>query len=41
MIDDLPMHFMWTHTLITGLRANVEMEVDMSGEYWLPKSQMK
>jgi len=41
MIDDVPMHFMWTHTLITGMRSNIEMEIDMSGEYWLPKAQMK
>jgi len=41
MIDDVPMHFMWTHTLITGIRANIDMEIDMSGEYWLPKAKMK
>ena len=40
MIDDVPMHFMWTHTVVTGLRSNIDMDVDNSGEFWLPKARM-
>jgi peptide/nickel transport system substrate-binding protein len=40
MIDDVPMHFMWTHTVVTGMRSNIDMEVDKSGEFWLPKARM-
>jgi hypothetical protein len=32
---------MWTHSVITGLRANVELNVEKSGEFWLPSSKMK
>jgi peptide/nickel transport system substrate-binding protein len=41
LIDDVPTHFMWTHSVITGLRANVELAVERSGEFWLPRSKMK
>ncbi len=41
LIDDVPSHFMWTHTLVTGLRANVDINVDSSGEFWLPSAKMK
>ena len=41
LIDDVPTHFMWTHSVITGLRANVELPVERSGEFWLPRSKMK
>ncbi len=41
LIDDVPTHFMWTHSVITGLRANVELQVERSGEFWLPRSKMK
>ena len=41
LIDDAPTHFMWTHSVITGLRANVELNVEKSGEFWLPSSKMK
>lgn len=41
LIDDVPSHFMWTHTTITGLRANVELTVHQSGEFWLPSAKMK
>lgn len=41
LIDDVPSHFMWTHSVITGLRANVDLQVERSGEFWLPRSRMK
>lgn len=41
LIDDVPSHFMWTHSVVTGLRANVELEVGSSGEFWLPDAKMK
>ena len=41
LIDDAPTHFMWTHSVITGLRANVELAVERSGEFWLPRSKLK
>ncbi len=40
MIDDVPMHFMWTHSVVTGVRANIDMKIDMSGEFWLPRAKM-
>lgn len=41
LIDDVPTHFMWTHSVITGVRANVDLNVERSGEFWLPRSRMK
>jgi peptide/nickel transport system substrate-binding protein len=41
LIDDVPSHFMWTHTLVTGLRANVDLGVEASGEFWLPNAKMR
>jgi peptide/nickel transport system substrate-binding protein len=41
LIDDVPSHFMWTHTLVTGVRSNVSMAVEASGEFWLPLAKMK
>jgi peptide/nickel transport system substrate-binding protein len=41
LIDDVPSHFMWTHTIITGLRANVDLTIHQSGEFWLPSAKMK
>jgi peptide/nickel transport system substrate-binding protein len=41
LIDDVPSHFMWTHTLVTGVRSNVDMTVEASGEFWLPSVKMK
>lgn len=41
LIDDVPTHFMWTHSVITGLRTNVDLVVERSGEFWLPRSKMK
>jgi hypothetical protein len=31
---------MWTHTLVTGLRSNVDITIDPSGEFWLPSARM-
>jgi peptide/nickel transport system substrate-binding protein len=41
LVDDVPTHFMWTHTLVTGVRANVSLDVESSGEFWLPNAKMK
>jgi peptide/nickel transport system substrate-binding protein len=41
LVDDVPSHFMWTHTLITGVRANVDIRIEASGEMWLPLSKMR
>jgi peptide/nickel transport system substrate-binding protein len=41
LIDDVPSHFMWKHTLVTGARANVSMTIDPAGEFWLPLAKMK
>jgi peptide/nickel transport system substrate-binding protein len=41
LIDDAPSHFMWTHTLVTGLRSNVDITIDPSGEFWLPLARMQ
>jgi len=41
LIDDVPSHFMWKHTLVTGERANVSMTIDPAGEFWLPLAKMK
>jgi len=41
LVDDVPSHFMWTHTLITGMRANVDVTTEASGEFWLPLSKMR
>ena len=41
LIDDVPSHFMWTHSTVTGLRANVDLDVMASGEFWLPDAKMK
>jgi peptide/nickel transport system substrate-binding protein len=41
LIDDVPSHFMWTHTVLTGLRANVDIKVEQSGEFWLATSKVK
>ena len=41
LIDDVPSHFMWTHTLVTGVRANITTTVDASGEFWFPLVKMK
>jgi hypothetical protein len=32
---------MWTHTLITGMRANVDIATESSGEFWLPLVKMR
>lgn len=36
IIDDVPSAFMWTHNIVTGIRANIDMEVDGGGEFWIP-----
>jgi peptide/nickel transport system substrate-binding protein len=41
LVDDVPSHFMWTHNVVTGVRANVSMTVEPSGEFWLPSAKMK
>jgi peptide/nickel transport system substrate-binding protein len=41
LVDDVPSHFMWTHTLITGIRANIDIAIEASGEFWLPLVKMK
>jgi peptide/nickel transport system substrate-binding protein len=41
LVDDVPSHFMWTHTLITGVRNNVDVTVESSGEIWLPLAKMR
>jgi peptide/nickel transport system substrate-binding protein len=41
LVDDVPSHFMWTHNLVTGVRANVDIDVHVSGEFWLPAVKMK
>jgi peptide/nickel transport system substrate-binding protein len=40
LVDDVPTHFMWTHTLITGIRANIDMTIESSGEFWIPLVKM-
>ena len=32
---------MWTHTVVTGVRANVDLTVEPSGEFWLPLAKMQ
>ena len=41
LVDDVPSHFMWTHKLITGIRANVDIKIESSGEMWLPSAKMR
>ena len=41
LVDDVPSHFMWTHNLVTGVRSNVDIAVQVSGEFWLPSAKMK
>jgi peptide/nickel transport system substrate-binding protein len=41
LIDDVPSHFMWTHSVVTGLRSNVSLTVEPSGEFWLPNAKIK
>jgi peptide/nickel transport system substrate-binding protein len=41
LVDDVPSHFMWTHSLVTGVRSNVDIAVQVSGEFWLPSAKMK
>jgi peptide/nickel transport system substrate-binding protein len=41
LVDDVPSHFMWTHTLITGVRANVDVKIDSTAEIWLPSAKMQ
>jgi len=41
LIDDVPSHFMWTHSLITGVRANIDIRTEPSGETWLPDAKMR
>jgi peptide/nickel transport system substrate-binding protein len=41
LIDDVPSHFMWTHKLITGVRANVDVNIESSGDIWLPLAKMR
>src|SRR5262245_31324135 len=41
LVDDVPSHFMWTHKLITGVRANVDIDIESSGEMWLPSAKMR
>ncbi len=41
LIDDVPSHIMWSHTTITGLRANVDVVVHQSGDFWLPSAKIK
>jgi peptide/nickel transport system substrate-binding protein len=41
LVDDVPSHFMWTHKLITGVRANVDIDVESSGEMWLPSAKVR
>jgi peptide/nickel transport system substrate-binding protein len=41
LVDDVPSHFMWTHTLITGVRSNVDVKIESSAEMWLPAAKMR
>lgn len=41
LVDDVPSHFMWTHNLITGVRTNVDVRVEASGEFWLPLTKIR
>lgn len=38
---DVPAHFLWTHQLINGVRANIDYPADPSGEPWLVDVKMK
>lgn len=41
LAEDVPAHFLWTHQLINGVRANVTWPADPSGEAWLPDVVVK
>src|SRR5262249_12407121 len=41
LVDDVPSHFMWTHKLITGVRANVDIDIESSRQMWLPSPKMR
>ena len=41
VIDEAPMHFMWTHSVLTGERANIDLKIDVTGEFWLPDAVVK
>lgn len=36
LIDDSPTFFMHAHTIVTGARSNITLDVHPSGEFWLP-----
>ena len=40
VVDDVPSFFMHSHTIVTGLRSNVTLDVQPSGEYWLPNARV-
>jgi peptide/nickel transport system substrate-binding protein len=41
LVDDVPSHFMWTHTLITGVRANIDVTIESTAETWYPAARMR
>ena len=40
IIDDVPSIFMQAHTMLTGVRSNISLEVEPSGDIWYPNARM-
>ncbi|HWG05344.1 MAG TPA: hypothetical protein VG271_10060, partial [Beijerinckiaceae bacterium] len=40
IVDDVPTFFMHAHTMLTGIRSNIALEVESSGDIWFPGVRM-
>jgi len=39
-VDEVPLHFMWTHRLVNGVSRGIEWPADATGEVWVPDVRM-
>lgn len=40
IVDETPLHYMWTHRLVNGVAKGIEWPADASGEVWVPDVKM-